>query len=66
MFGFPMLERYSDWKVDFPMSPKPSLKTGVGHGHSRRGDRERPAKDKIKKLRKHTKMAKASKRRNRK
>jgi len=45
---------------------RPNLRTGEGHGHCRDFYRERPAKDKLKKLRKHTKMAKASKRRNRK
>ena len=51
--------------LDVPIV-RPNLKTGVGHGHPRRGDRERPAKDKLKKLQKHTKMKKASRRRNRK
>ena len=51
--------------LDVPIVRK-NLRTGVGHGHRRDFYRERPAKDKLKKLRKRTKMAKASKRRNRK
>ena len=49
-----------------PPSLRPNLLTGEGHGHFRPLDRHRQEKNKIKKLRKRTKIKKESKRRNRK
>lgn len=45
---------------------RPSLVTGVGHGHFRKASRERPKKNIKAKRRQREKMTKASKRRNRK
>ena len=62
-FGF---GPYSNFKhMDVPIVT-PNLRTGVGRGHCRDFYRERPAKNAVKKARKHTKMKKASRRRNRK
>lgn len=49
---------------EFPIV-KTNLRTGVGHGHYRDFNRERPAKYRVRKLRSRAKMRKASKRRNR-
>ena len=44
---------------------EPNLRTGVGHGHLRKFNRERPKKGAKAKKRKRTEMSKASRRRNR-
>lgn len=62
----PFDDGMSGGMYEAPLIVTPNLISGVGHGHYRPFDRERPAKDRVKKLRKHTKMKKASKRRNRK
>lgn len=46
--------------------PEPSsLRTGAGHGHFRKFDREKPKKDAWAKKRKRAKMSKVSRKRNR-
>lgn len=47
-----------------PTEP-PSLRTGVGHGHVRKYNREKPKKDAWAKKRKKAKMRKTSRKRNR-
>lgn len=45
--------------------PEANLRTGVGHGHFRKFNRERPEKNAQAKKRKKAKMSKASRKRNR-
>lgn len=60
-FGF---GPYSNMRVEFPMVQKPSRITGVGRAKGRGPDKE--PRYALQKARKHTKMKKASRRRNRK
>lgn len=63
-----MLEKYNELMnmrgILLPPVP-PSLRTGVGHGHSRSFYREKPEKDAYAKKHKRAKMSKASRKRNR-
>lgn len=53
-------------KIDTaPPLPVPNLRTGVGHGHYRPLNRERPTKDSLAKKRRRDKASKASRRKNR-
>ena len=45
--------------------PEPNLRTGAGHGHFRKFEREHPKKGAKAKKHKRTKMSKASRKRNR-
>lgn len=62
-----MVEHYNlGHMVEATVVPEPNLCTGVGHGHPRKFERERPKKGTKAKKRKKAKMCKASRRRNRK
>ncbi len=63
-----MHDYYDYERMKYIMTPpeQRSLLTGVGHGHFRKFDRERPKKNIKAKRRQREKMSKASKRRNRK
>lgn len=50
--------------IDVHITP-PNLRTGIGHGHARAFDRERPKRDAWAKRRKRAKIRKASHKRNR-
>lgn len=50
--------------IDVHTEP-PSLRTGIGHGHFRAFDRERPKRDAWAKRRRRAKICKASRKRNR-
>lgn len=61
-----MVEHYNLGRmVEATVIPEPNLRTGVGHGHLRKFDRERPKKGAKAKKRKLSKMSKASRKRNR-
>lgn len=50
--------------ITVPIEP-PNLRTGAGHGHFRKFNREKPKKDAWAKKQKKAKMRKASRKRNR-
>lgn len=53
----------NDESILFPPISVPDLRTGIGHGHFRPFNQEKPKKDKLRKAQKKRKIAKKSKRR---